>query len=74
MKLEAWIAGKKLRMDDFARAIGVHTVTAYKLRSGKSLPSIRIAAAIERETGGAVTAADFVPDTRPQAPQPAEAA
>jgi DNA-binding XRE family transcriptional regulator len=61
MKLDAWINAHKVRMDDFAKAIGVHLVTAYKLRSGKCRPSIRVAAAIERETGGKVTAIDLAP-------------
>ena len=61
MKLSDWMAANQVKVDDFARSIGVHLVTAYKLRAGKSLPSVKIAAAIERATNGAVTAADFVP-------------
>ena len=61
MKLSDWMAANQMKVDDFARLIGVHLVTAYKLRAGKSLPSVKVAAAIERATNGAVTAADFVP-------------
>lgn len=60
MNLADWMSANQVRVDDFARQIGVHLVTAYKLRAGKSMPSVRVAAAIERATCGQVTAADFV--------------
>lgn len=60
MNLADWMSANQVRVDDFARQIGVHLVTAYKLRAGKSMPSVRVAAAIERATSGQVTAADFV--------------
>lgn len=62
MTLDQWIAGRQMRMAEVAAAIGVHLVTAYKLRSGKAKPSIRVAAAIERLTDGQVTARDFMPE------------
>ena len=61
MTLGDWLSENGVRMDDFARDIGVHLVTAYKLRTGKCLPSVRVLAAIERRTNGQVTARDFVP-------------
>lgn len=60
MTLDQWIAEHKVRMDDFARQIGVHLVTAYKLRRGTTQPSVHTLAAIERATRGKVTAVDFV--------------
>jgi DNA-binding transcriptional regulator YdaS (Cro superfamily) len=68
MKLSDWMTSNEAKVDDFARQIGVHLVTVYKLRAGKSLPSVRVAAAIERATNGAVTAADFVPRQSPETP------
>lgn len=61
MTLDRWLSENNVRMDDFARSIGVHLVTAYKLRNGKSRPSITVAAAIERTTNGQVTARDLAP-------------
>lgn len=63
MNLAQWMTRNNVRVDEFATAIGVHLVTAYKLRAGKCLPSVRVAAAIERVTRGQVTAADFVPES-----------
>lgn len=61
MTLEQWIDENKVRMDVFAKQIGVHLVTAYKLRRGLTMPSVHTLAAIERATDGRVTARDFVP-------------
>lgn len=62
MTFGEWLTANPMRMPDVASAIGVHLVTAYKLRNGIIMPSIRIAAAIERLTAGQVTALDFVPN------------
>lgn len=65
MKLAEWFSarnsdGSKRRKGDFARKIGKapSTITAYL--DGRAWPDRETMAAIARETGGQVTANDFV--------------
>jgi DNA-binding transcriptional regulator YdaS (Cro superfamily) len=49
------------RKGDFAKRIGVSSAYLSQLLSGKRTPSLEVAVKIERETGGAVLAASWVP-------------
>ena len=60
MKLQDWLRETGMPRSELAELIGVTVAHISLLCSGRSLPSIRVAAAIERETVGAVRARDFV--------------
>jgi len=71
MKLADWLKETKIRRYVFAERIGVQPSVISDYCNGKYCPRPKIAEAIIRETGGAVTANDFLsisPDV--QSPQP----
>jgi DNA-binding transcriptional regulator YdaS (Cro superfamily) len=51
-------------MTRMAKEVGVSVVTVLRWRRGEAAPSWDRIPAIERATGNAVTAADFVPRTK----------
>jgi predicted transcriptional regulator len=60
MKLEDWLKLTKMRKFEFAKRIGVQPSVVTDYCKGKYCPRPRVAEAIIRETGGAVTANDFL--------------
>jgi DNA-binding transcriptional regulator YdaS (Cro superfamily) len=68
MKLAEWLKQTKTRRYIFAGRIGVQPSVISDYCKGRYCPRPKIAAAIIRETGGAVTANDFLsvsPDLQP---------
>ena len=62
MKLSDYLeAAGRGAMSKMARDVGVSVVTVMRWRRGDAAPGWEKIPAIERATGGAVTAADFVP-------------
>lgn len=61
MKLSAYLSDKNLTDDAFAAIVGMSQSQISRLKRGISRPSWETVAAIERATGGLVTAADFLP-------------
>lgn len=61
MTLSQWINAGHGTNRQIADAAGVHYATAWKWAKGLKRPSWEHIPAIERATGGKVTAADFVP-------------
>jgi DNA-binding XRE family transcriptional regulator len=61
-KLVTYLTEQNIRQADFALAVGASQPTISKLMSGCALPSLSLAVAIERATGGAVMAADWMGD------------
>lgn len=47
-----------------AREVGVSVPSVWRWKEGEALPSLSRIPAIERATGGLVTASDFLPRTR----------
>lgn len=73
MKLSDWLKKTKTRKYRFAERIGVPPSVVTDYCKGRYSPRPKVAAAIMRETGGEVTANDFlpvspelVPDAEPQ--------
>jgi len=60
MKLDDYLARKRLSPIKFAEAIGVNASTLWRIRLGKQRPKWTTLEAIDRETGGKVTANDFL--------------
>jgi DNA-binding transcriptional regulator YdaS (Cro superfamily) len=72
MKLADWLRQTKTRRYVFAERIGVRPSVVSDYCNGKYCPRPKIAEAIIRETGGAVTANDFLsisPDFQPSEPE-----
>ncbi len=61
MDLNAYLRTEKLTNAAFGELIGMGASSVWKLRNGKTEPSLRIIQEIERATGGKVTAMDFTP-------------
>lgn len=59
MKLSDWLKSNGIRYSAFARQLGVNHVTVRRYIRGERTPRPDIVAAIHRETGGEVTAADW---------------
>lgn len=62
--LRTYLATNNIRQADFAAAVNSTQSTISKLMAGRVSPSGRLAVAIERETGGAVTAASWFDEHR----------
>lgn len=52
----------RMRLREFAKAVGVHLVTASIWENGRALPSPRHMARIEKVTGGKVRPNDYYTD------------
>ena len=61
MKLKDWLDREKISPAVFAERIGTGPVAVYRYLNGVRTPKPAIMLAIQRETGGAVTPADFYP-------------
>lgn len=61
MKLDAYLTKQNLTAAEFGRRIGLDGISMWKIRTGKRLPTLPQAVAIQRVTEGKVTAEDFVP-------------
>lgn len=61
MNLRQYLAQANRSQSEFARQIGVSRSYLSEIASGAKLPSLTVAAAIERETGGKVSAMSFIP-------------
>jgi DNA-binding transcriptional regulator YdaS (Cro superfamily) len=75
MKLAEWLKQTKIRRYVFAERIGVQPSVISDYCKGKYCPRPKVAEAIIRETGGAVTANDFLsisPDLQSSEPETAE--
>ena len=62
MKLSEWLRRERIKRSEFARRIGVTPSHVTGLCDGGTWPSRATAAAVERETNGAVKPNDFVAD------------
>jgi DNA-binding transcriptional regulator YdaS (Cro superfamily) len=60
MQLSAFLTERAISMTAFSRLLKVSPSTVHGWLNGRCFPRARTLAAIERATGGAVTAADFV--------------
>lgn len=65
MKLDAYLKSEGISLTALAARLGRPVSTVHSWVNGDRRPSWDAAAAIERATGGHVTAADFVPQTEP---------
>lgn len=63
MDLRAFRKLHRITLDDMGRALGVTGVTVHRWETGKARPTLDAVEAIQRATGGAVTAADFMRQT-----------
>jgi transcriptional regulator with XRE-family HTH domain len=63
--LSDYLTQNGIRQEEFAARIGVTQATVSRLKDRLIKPSIKVAADIERETGGAIPAASWAdcPDT-----------
>lgn len=59
MTLQTYLVDEKIKPAQFARRLKVNASTVHRLISGERKPSGKLAAAIERETGGRVRLSDF---------------
>ena len=59
-QLSEYLTASGLTQEKFSRRVGVSQETISKLCTGAQGPSLRLAAAIERETQGAVPAISWV--------------
>lgn len=66
MKLSAWLSASALSDAEFGRRIGVTGFAVARYARGQRIPRPEVMAAIQRETAGQVTAADFY--ASPEAP------
>lgn len=64
-QLQAYLTSQGLRQADFAAAIGTTQAHISRLARGTAVPSLTLAVAIERATGGAVPAASLIPEEPP---------
>jgi hypothetical protein len=69
MTLGEYLKQNGIRLTDFARLLGDANIpTVHDWISGRRLPKLLNLVAIERATGGAVRAIDFMPPEVPAAP------
>ena len=62
--LDRYIKGQGITRRAFANRVGIHPSMITRLIQGACLPSLDLAAAIERETSGAVSAVSWVSRAR----------
>jgi transcriptional regulator with XRE-family HTH domain len=60
MKLDAYLEQKNMPVEQFADLIGVHRTSVYRFIKGLAFPRPSTLKRITQETGGRVTANDFV--------------
>lgn len=54
-RIRTYLAERGISNADFAERVGVVAHYIYEIDSGRRSPSLRVAQAIERETGGEIT-------------------
>jgi transcriptional regulator with XRE-family HTH domain len=64
MKLQDWMHINGLKDGNVAKRLGVSRATVSRLRRAKQLPKWDLVSKIRDETGGQVTADDFMPTRR----------
>jgi transcriptional regulator with XRE-family HTH domain len=60
MKLDQWLQSQDITQTDFAARLGTTGASLSRIVAGAQWPSAPLMAAIERETGGEVTASDIL--------------
>jgi transcriptional regulator with XRE-family HTH domain len=65
--LQAFITSHGIKQAEFAASIGATQSMVSRLINGAAIPSLSLAAKIERATGGAVPASSWIPETDPPA-------
>lgn len=60
MDIAAYLKSHELTQAEFARRVGCDRSNFHRIINGRMKPSLDLAVAIERETGGVVTAASWV--------------
>lgn len=60
MKLDQYLTQNRLSLAVFAKSVGSSASTVMRVRDGVVIPSRKTMAAIERATGGAVTATELL--------------
>jgi DNA-binding transcriptional regulator YdaS (Cro superfamily) len=66
MHIKVYIGRDRAKLLDLAARVGVSPATVYRYMAGTRIPRPDHMRAIERETAGAVTAADFYAHGAPQ--------
>lgn len=61
--LKSYLQSRGIKQGEFAEAVGVQQATVSRLASGKLVPSLELAVAIERATNRAVLASSWVSAT-----------
>lgn len=61
-RLAEWMRERGMSDEDLAAQVGTTRATISRLRRGKLVPTLRLAAAIKSATGEAVLVDDFIPN------------
>lgn len=59
-RLQSWLKAAKIPAAELARRCEYDRSNMHKILKGENKPSLALAARIERETGGAIPAADWI--------------
>ncbi|WP_456015378.1 helix-turn-helix transcriptional regulator [Methylorubrum populi] len=62
MRLSDWLKANGRTATWLAEQVGRDQSFITRIKNGRAMPSIEVAAAIQRVTGGSVTAIDYLPD------------
>jgi transcriptional regulator with XRE-family HTH domain len=68
--LQAFITSHGIKQAEFAASIGATQSMVSRLINGAAIPSLSLAAKIERATGGAVPASSWIPEADPTPTDP----
>lgn len=69
VNLDTYLTDRSIRQADFAEQLGISQATVSRLAKRSMRPSLELAFAIEKATGGAVSVASWNPDlAQPQPP------
>ena len=71
MDLRTYLDREGMTVSEFARRVGISHSNVLRWMSGAYRPSLAAMVAVEKETGGAVTARDFVPEVTVSQPEAA---
>ncbi|GJD59817.1 helix-turn-helix domain-containing protein [Methylobacterium dankookense] len=69
MRLSDWLKQNGKTVAWLAEQVGRDRSFLTRVKNGEAKPSVDVAAAIQRVTGGAVTAVDYVTDAEEAAPE-----
>ena len=59
-KMKSWLYVRGIKNSEFSREICVSAPTFHNIMNGRNLPSLPVAVAIQRKTGGAVKCEDWI--------------